>query len=35
MTYLYKKNTGFWEVLEPITETFIKTRMGNLKSTEL
>ena len=28
------KNRGLWEVLEPITETFNKTSMGNLKSTE-
>ena len=32
MAYL-DKNRGLWEVLEPITETFIKTRMGDLKST--
>ena len=35
MTYLDKKNKGFWEVLEPITETFTTAKMSNLKSTEL
>ena len=33
MAYL-DKSRRLWEVLEPITETFIKTRMGDLKSTD-
>ena len=34
MTHL-DKNRGLCKVLELITETFIKTKKGDLKSTEL
>ena len=31
MTYCIE-NRGFWEVLEPMTENFIKTTVDNVKS---